>query len=207
MEILAYGEDAITLWALKNKLPAILHTLKDSSEPLKCQLFFRPSFGRSGGENSPQFGEFDIIILSEKCIYLGESKWEKSSEHIQEGVLDLRSEQLIRHDIFRFYVEEWAFGIYSNWGDFEREGKRKLQQKGIHKPIAPEGRLLTANLRTVLKIIKQHFVILPPITNVLLYLHQRVTIESLPQKAGRDFIIVPLDYSKDTFDNFIKVVI
>ena len=55
MEILAYGEDALTLWALKKKLEHVLQELKESSTPSQCQAFFRPSFGRRGGENSAQF--------------------------------------------------------------------------------------------------------------------------------------------------------
>lgn len=205
MEILAYGEDALTLWAIKNKLSAILHTLRDPSTPSKCQVFFRPSFGRSGGEHSSQFGEFDFIILSEHYLYLGESKWDKSSEHIQEGVLDLRSEQTLRHDIFRFYIEEWAFGDYSSWRDFVREGKTTLQRRGIQKPVAPEGSLLASNLQTVLDIIRQHYATPPNVRNVLLYLHRGVNIKHLPQKADRDFAVVPLDYSEDAFDNFIRI--
>ena len=74
MQILGYGEDALTLWAMKNKLDVILEALNDSSDPSTCQVFFRPSFGRSGGDKSPQFGEFDFIILSQNGLYLGESK-------------------------------------------------------------------------------------------------------------------------------------
>jgi hypothetical protein len=56
-----YGEDALTLWALTNKLPTILEKLRDNSAPSECEVLFRPSFGRRGGEINAQFGEFDFI--------------------------------------------------------------------------------------------------------------------------------------------------
>lgn len=205
MEIFAYGEDALTLWAVKYKLPAILDTLKDHSSPEKCQVFFRPSFGRSGGKGSSQFGEFDFILLSQYCLYLGESKWDRSSEKIKKGILNLRSEQQLRHDLFRFYVEEWAFGSYETWRDFEQQALSKLELRGIKKPLAPKGSLLTSNLQTVLGIIKRHYTSLPEIRNVLLYLHNGALTRPLPQTAGKDFEVVAIDYAAYVFDYFIKI--
>ncbi len=63
MQILGYGEDALTLWALQNKLMEILKFLDDSSDQPECKIFFRPSFGRRGGAGSSQFGEFDLRLL------------------------------------------------------------------------------------------------------------------------------------------------
>lgn len=51
MEIFAYGEDALTLWSLKNKLDVILKKLEDFTPVSQCKIFYRPSFGRRGGEN------------------------------------------------------------------------------------------------------------------------------------------------------------
>jgi len=205
MEILAYGEDALTLWALTNKLPAILQTLKDSSDPSHCQIFFRPSFGRSGGENSSQFGEFDFMLLAAQNLYLGESKWQRSTEKIQDRILALRSEQLLRHTLFKFYVEEWAFGNYSSWHEFESKAQPKLRQTGIVKPIAPERSLLAANLQTVLGVIKKHYADLPVVKNVLLFLHNDMNIGDIPQKAGRDFEVVSVDYAEAAFENLIRL--
>jgi hypothetical protein len=125
MEILAYGEDALTLWALKNKLEYILQELGDSPNSSKRLAFFRPSFGRRGGKNSSQFGEFDFILLTANYIYLGESKWDNSSEKIIDGKLELRDEQLLRHKLFKFYIDEWAFGPYKDnqWQIFVEEAK------------------------------------------------------------------------------------
>jgi hypothetical protein len=130
MEILAYGEDALTIWVLRNKLEYILQELGDSPNSLKCLTFFRPSFGRRGGENSSQFGEFDFILLTANRIYLGESKWDNSSEKIVHGKLELRDEQLLRHKLFKFYIEEWAFGQYANWQAFANEAGPKLKKWG-----------------------------------------------------------------------------
>ena len=209
LEILAYGEDALTLWALKHKLEYILRELDNSPNPLLCQAFFRPSFGRRGGKNSSQFGEFDFILLTENCIYLGESKWENSSEKIVDGKIELREEQLLRHKLFKFYITEWAFGSYENneWKQFSSDAKSKLIQEDIEKPIATENSLLAENLQTTLKLIKEYYKNTgqPEIKNVLLYFHRNLDNEQLPQKAGKDFDVVLIDYSEELTGNYIKL--
>jgi hypothetical protein len=203
MDILGYGEDALTLWALKNKLPAMLEKLDDKSSLSECKALFRPSFGRRGGENKAQFGEFDFILLSKEQLYLGESKWHRSSENINNGLLELREEQRLRHKVFRFYVEEWAFGKYTSWSEFEKAATIKLQTYNIYKPIAPAASLLRANLTTVLDIIKQHFGILPPIKNVLLYLYYGSTTHLPPKSEATDFEVVSIDCSEGVTENFV----
>ena len=59
MKLLGYGEDALTLWVLRHRLDKLLDSIDDKSDPEGCVAYFRPSFGRSGGPNSSQFGEFD----------------------------------------------------------------------------------------------------------------------------------------------------
>jgi hypothetical protein len=203
MEIYGYGEDALTLWALKNELPTILDWLDDSSSLSKCKTFFRPSFGRRGGASGSQFGEFDFILLSEQRLYLGESKWRRSSENISNGSLKLRKQQLLRHTMFRFYVQEWAFGNYSTWDEFSISAKEKLEALDIFKPIAVAKRLLTTNLQTVLETVKFQFPSVPPIKNVLLFLHDGTSTKPLPQRAGDDFEVVPIVYPKSDLENFV----
>jgi hypothetical protein len=203
MKIFGYGEDALTLWALKNKLSIILELLDDSSSISKCKAFFRPSFGRSGGAGSSQFGEFDFILLSEKKLYLGESKWHRSSENISNGILELRKEQLLRHTMFRFYVEEWAFGNHSTWVEFSKYAKEKLVSQGIYKSIPSDERLLATNLKTVLSAVKLQFDSLPAIKNVLLFLHDGSYTKSLPKQAGSDFEVVTIAYSESALKNFV----
>lgn len=207
MEILAYGEDALTLWALKNKLSTILQLLNDSSTAAECKAFFRPSFGRSGGSNSSQFGEFDFILLSKNRIYLGESKWDRSSEKVQEDNLSLRTEQQLRHDVFKFYIMEWAFGRYkeNDWALFEREANAKLQTPEMGKSIAPANSLLASNLQTVLRVIRNQYTSQPEVKNILLYLHSGLDKKPKFQRAGRDFDVIAVDYSEHAFDYFIKI--
>lgn len=207
MKVFAYGEDALTLWALKNKLGYILQELGDSSKPSQCQAFFRPSFGRRGGKNSSQFGEFDFILLAEKNIYLGESKWDGSSEKIVDDKLELREEQLLRHDLFKFYIEEWAFGNYKDWQVFEKKAKQMLIEMGIEKPIAPANSLLAENLQNTLKLIKEHYkgADQPEIRNVFLYFHRNRNDKQLPQKAGDNFDVVPINYSKELIGSYINL--
>lgn len=207
MEIRGYGEDALTLWALKNKLPEILKELDDKSSLLECKALFRPSFGRRGGENSAQFGEFDFILMSKDQLYLGESKWHRSSENIANGFLALREEQLLRHKIFRFYVEEWAFGYYTSWPEFEKTARIRFQTLGINKPIAPAESLLMENLKTVLNVVKQHFEKPPSIKNVLLYLYYGSATYLLPKSAGLglDFAVVNIDCSDGVSENFVAL--
>jgi hypothetical protein len=205
MKILGYGEDALTLWAIKNELGQILGALGDSSRASECTIFFRPSFGRRGGKNSSQFGEFDFIVLSNEYLHLGESKWDRSSELSDEGSLELRDEQILRHGIFAFYVREWAYGQYSSWDEFVLRGPAKLASKGFEKPLAPSGSLLASNLITVLDTIRDYFPEVPPITNVLLYFYDGSKSQQLPDRASGDFKLVPIDYSRATVDNLIRI--
>jgi hypothetical protein len=82
MLVYTYGEDALTLWAIQNRLGELLRKLRDVSDPASCEVFFRPSFGRRGAAHSSQFGEFDFIILANRHLYLGESKWDESTEQV-----------------------------------------------------------------------------------------------------------------------------
>ena len=66
VQLIGYGEDSLTLWATKEKLRDLLMQLSDPSDPESCKAFFRPSFGRGGGSKSPEFGEFDFILLTRK---------------------------------------------------------------------------------------------------------------------------------------------
>jgi hypothetical protein len=205
MQILAFEEDALTFWALQNKLPHILHTLQDSSPTSKCDVFFRPCFGRSGGERSSQFGEFAFILLTEQCVYLGESKWDKSSENIVDGVLTIREEQQLRHWMFKFCIEEWVSGCYSNWQEFVEVASPNLQRKGITKPLAPINSLLASNLRSMLGVIKQHYTARPNVRNVLLYFYDRMLNAQLPHQAGQDFSVVSIDYKDGLLSNFVRI--
>jgi hypothetical protein len=102
-QIFGYGEDALTLWLLKNRPDEILKRYNDKTEPSGCRVFYRPSFGRNGGKDSAEFGEFDAILASKENVYLIESKWDNHRKDNQKE-LRLRDEQTTRHKVFRWYL-------------------------------------------------------------------------------------------------------
>jgi len=113
-QILGYGEDALTYWALTQRLQNILTQLKDTTDPDKALVIYRPSFGRKGKSKGkddskprgPQFGEFDGIIATSHAIYLIEAKWNKSSKRKNEEYR-VEKRQRWRHQIMREYVKTW----------------------------------------------------------------------------------------------------
>ena len=213
MEIYAYGEDGLTLWALQTKLDEILKKLGDNSHPSDCKLFFRPSFGRRGGQKSAQFGEFDFIILARDCLYIGESKWDGYSD-ARKTSIELRKEQLLRHQLFGFYVKH-AFGPYfskwdePDWNKFVKEKSpwvEKVDKEEVRKPIAPTKSLLRKNLQEIMRIIKGHFIEQPHIRNVLLYLYSDDKADDeIPKVVNGDFILVPLKYHVGDLGNYISI--
>ena len=74
MEIIGYGEDALTLWAIKNKLHAILQELNDNSDVSRCKVFFRPSFGQRGARRVHSLGNLILLFFRKNA-----STWEKVS--------------------------------------------------------------------------------------------------------------------------------
>jgi hypothetical protein len=202
MDIYGYGEDALTLWAFYHRLPALLSHLDDSSSPDDCILFFRPSFGRRGGDESSQFGEFDFILLTSNRLYLGEAKWDRSPEAIGNREIILRPEQLLRHTVFRQYVSEWSCGMYRSWDAF-------LAAAGANwpadKPMAPQGSLLSENLQKVLQTIQARFEGMPEVVDVLLYLYDGATTEELPTRASAAFNLACIDYSASRFGNYVRM--
>lgn len=113
-----------------------------------------PSFGRHGGPNSPEFGEFDFILITDQAVYLGESKWHRSSEDIVNGKLHLRPEQLERHEIMEWYISEWLEEDFKDWKDFFIKKGGKISKGNLMKPLPPPGSLLSENLSKLLGEIK-----------------------------------------------------
>ena len=215
MKVYAYGEDALTLWAIKNRLSEILSKLGDETKVDECKIFFRPSFGR-GGKGTSNFGEFDFIILAKEKLYLGESKWDGSSikfEDKSKKKIKLDEPQALRHKIFQWYVENWDAAIESTpdcWEKFYNKktilnGEKKIPkvQGGKKKKVLP---LLAQNLIAVLDIINKHFSNKgPEIVNVLLYMHKG---EELKEDSGpNDFKVVNINYTyaHALKDNLIEI--
>jgi hypothetical protein len=208
LKMLAYGEDALTLWDVTKRLSFILQKLNKPSPLSDCRVIFRPSFGRSGGEKSAQFGEFDFIILSKVSLYLGESKWDRSSEKIRNGHLSLRAEQLLRHRLFKFYVKQWFSNKPESWQVFVENASNRFKEMDIPKPIAPVKSLLATNLQMILNIIHEHYSSnIPQIKDVLLYFHTDANLNLIPKTAGNGiemFEVIGVNYSEISVDKFIE---
>ena len=201
--ILAYGEDSLTLWAIQNKLGDILKTLHDDSEPGNCLVFYRPSFGRRGDLGC--FGEFDFILLTDDSVYLGESKWDRLTGHVAPSEFSLKSVQIDRHQLMKFYIEERAYGENIGWNDFVELGRERLIQMGIVKPIAPADSDLRVNIEQVLGVIRQRYKESPTISNVLLFLHRGVPADRIPTQASGNFEVVPIDCTAELNGRFIPI--
>lgn len=145
MQVLGYGEDALTLWALKQNSSKILGKFQDKTALSDCIAFYRPSFGRHGKKGSSIFGEFDAIIVSKQNIYLIESKWDNHSEFSNQE-FPLADHQILRHKIFAWYLTHWKKKYSGDWQTFITENQADFPFS--NKSIAPSGSLLAKNLNT-----------------------------------------------------------
>lgn len=200
IKIFGYGEDALTLWALKNQSHRILQTFGDKSVPKDCLVFYRPSFGRSGGQGGAEFGEFDAILASKENIYLIESKWD-NHRFSNQTELTLRPEQTVRHEVFRWYLSNWSDKYENDWKAFSVD-------KGANfvagKKIAPSGSLLAMNLQHILSQLHEHCPICANkenVKNVLLFFQSSAS--NPPKKISEDFTIVPIEYESN--NNFVAL--
>ena len=202
-KILGYGEDAFTLWALKRHVSTILNRFKDSSSPSDCLVFYRPSFGRHAKEKSSVFGEFDAIIASPQNIYLVESKWDNLVESKKDELV-IRREQLMRHQIFTWYLTHWKKKYSSKWADFTEE-----QQSTFNfgrKSIAPANSLLAKNLEFVLNKLLERcgaFSSDNNVKNILLFFYRGKS--RAPLKINEAFTSIAIDYGIEAPNNFISL--
>jgi hypothetical protein len=154
-EVIAYGEDALTYWALTTNLQEVLQQLNDHSPSEKVLVIYRPSFGRRGASNkkgakpSAQFGEFDAIAATPLGIYLIESKWDGSSE-LRRGVLTLKPKQYDRHRIMRWYLLTWFEARPPTWQSFVSCYSSEFEAEFPGVRMAPKGRKLALNLEFLL---------------------------------------------------------
>jgi hypothetical protein len=199
-KIFGYGEDAFTFWALKNHTAYILEQCQDKTAPSDCLIFYRPSFGR---QNASVFGEFDGILVSLENIYLIESKWDNLAKFKNDEFV-LAKEQMLRHQIFSWYLTHWNRKYFNNWTDFEKEQQAEFHFSG--KTIAPSGSLLATNLELILNETLKHCKQTTPnnIKNVMLFFHNKEK-SSPPSKISKEFTLIPIDYSKEIQGNFITL--
>jgi len=202
--IIGYGEDAFTLWVLKQHTSKILEQFEDRTTLSNCLIFYRPSFGRHSKESSSIFGEFDAIISSEENIYLIESKWDNLTEFNNDELI-LREEQILRHRIFSWYLTHWDRKYSNDWQTFINEHQNDFKFKD--KTVAPKGSLLAANLEFILNKLLEHcrrFSSKDNIKNVLLFFYNAKKSRS-PLKTNTEFTLVTFDYSKEIPDNFVTL--
>lgn len=211
-EILGYGEDAFTFWALKRRLSEILKDLHDQTEPSDCLIFFRPSFGRRGGRGRAEFGEFDAILASPQNIYLIESKWDNLSENKNEQI-ELIDEEVLRHKIFSWYLRNWDAQKYSgDWQKFKIDFESNFTgtKNFSDRKIAPSGSRLAKNLEFVLNKLQEHCKRYSceygKPRNILLYFHGNKSEEIKRVAAGDlNFEVVNISYSEYTSGNFVPL--
>jgi len=203
--MLGYGEDAFTLWALRQHTSCILEPFKDKTAPSDCLIFYRPSFDRHSKENSSLFGEFDAILASSESIYLIESKWDNLTAFNNDKIT-LNEEQRLRHRIFSWYLTHWNREYHGNWENFVKEQKNDFQKefKG-HKKTMAFNSLLATNLEFILNKLLEHRKRFAPknVKNVLLFFYNKEKSRP-PSKIYRIFKVIPIDYSEETTGNFVS---
>ena len=192
---LSYGEDPLTFWALRFRLDEILRQLGDPAALDQVLVIYRPSFGRQGkpkvlDPNSvarAEFGEFDAIIGTPTCVYLVESKWSSSGE-VKGELLDLRPEQVHRHQVFRWYLETWRTQPPASWDDFFAKYSGRFQKTFPGNKLAPPESKLAENLQFVLTELTRHgrlirdvllFISLPGLGSPLRVEKERFSLVSL----------------------------
>ena len=201
VKIVGYGEDALTLWALKHHVSKILEEFKDKTAISDCLIFYRPSFGRHSKANSSVFGEFDAILASKENIYLIESKWDNLTKFDNKELM-LSDAQTLRHEIFSWYLTHWNKKYYGNWQTFANEHQNDFK---FNNKIIARNSLLARNLESVLNKLQEHCHSLSSdnIKNVLLFFHGAKSTP--PTKTNEGFKPIAIDYSKDIKNNFVAL--
>lgn len=202
MKIIGYGEDALTLWALRRRSSKVLEESSDKTPISDCIAFYRPSFGRCGRSNSI-FGEFDAIIASKQNVYLIESKWDNHNDFNNEEIL-LENHQILRHQIFTWYLTHWDKKYTNNWQTFiaEKNGEFPFS----NKTIAPNGSLLAQNLKQILIRIQEHCGYLSEnrVKNILLFFYDSQK-STYPTKTSNSFKLIHISYNKENEGNFVTM--
>lgn len=205
-KIFGYGEDALTLWALKDHLSEILNELGDQTDPSDCLVFFRPSFGRRGGEGTAEFGEFDAILVTSRNVYLIESKWDAFRRWDARARILLEEPQKLRHRVFLWYLTHWDSKYSGDWKSFARDHNAEFHnQLGKKLKLARANRLLAQNLENVLTRIYEHCGTLKPenVKNVILFFYDKERKSSPPSIVPENFNLVSLDYSHVVEGHFV----
>ena len=207
-KLLGYGEDFLTLWAINEQLEIILSKFEDNTATSDCLVFYRPSFGRSGGAGSAEFGEFDAIIASRENIYLVESKWDNLTKY-KKAKLELGKQQLLRHKVLAWYLVNWSKKYLGEWQRFVDDFTEPFKAFENKLPTCTRGmkKRLVTNLEFVMSKLLDHcrgFSSKVNIKNVLLFFYDS-EVSTPPTEVNSDFALMPLDYGKKMKGNFIEV--
>lgn len=201
--MLGYGEDALTLWGMTKGLPSFLRQLEDDTPAEDALVLFRPSFGRRSPNSNATpsvFGEFDAIVRSRSANYLIEGKWNSSSE-LKESVLKIAEKQTRRHNVMRWYYENWKRGGRESWADFRQRSKASFEAafQGLTMPTA--GTTLAKNLEYVLTLMKEKEL---PLYDVLLFSIVHAGLRP-PDVNPASFRLVVMNVEAIGGDGFIRI--
>lgn len=199
-----YGEDALTLWAVTQKLDEILASADDKSSTESAVVFFRPSFGRRGGPISSQFGEFDFVIATPFALHLGETKWQSSPETAHD-LITLRPEQLERHKIFAAYYEIWISRNDWTWPHYSQECEIQFPVRGIRKPVVPLNSLLSKNLQHILEALSEATNSAPTVNNILMVVKSDDGRLAPSWRSPKGFKLAVLDATAEIDNGFLPM--
>lgn len=197
-QILGYGEDSLTIWALTKKLKKLLHKIGEKTSRSELVIIYRPSFGRGRW-----YGEFDAILASKNRIFLIESKWDESQEVKSTGI-SLGGSQLLRHEILEWYIKKWDNKKYKNWDTFFQKYRKVFKGK-YNKEIPQPGRKLANNLEYLLKDLQSA----KNIRNILLLFKKKdnKTNYRLSNKMKeKGFELVEMEYNPEAETGFFKMI-
>jgi hypothetical protein len=165
MNIIGYGEDALTYHILTTQMEKFLEIMEENETSANdAILFYRPSFGRGN------IGEFDAIVGTQNHVYLIESKWHESTNEIKKrtNTVKLVPTQIRRHRVFAEIFEFWNDEI-TNWDKFHKNPSEEILEIFSGK-IPDKNTKLAENMQTVISMLKKGRV-KKSIINVILLMH------------------------------------
>ncbi len=195
---IGYGENSLTLWAIKKELRMVLSRIGDPSEPDSCFVIYRPSFGRG---SPAEFGEFDAIFATLASVYLVESKWDER-RHERDWRVKLDDVQILRHRIFEWYLEKWRTreSRETSWDTFAAQNREEFESRFEGKKIAEDpNSLLARNLEYVLTRLDEFG---GDIVNLLLFFQEK---ESPVRVNVEDFLVARIPYATLPGSNFVDL--
>jgi hypothetical protein len=198
--VIGYGEDSLTYWALRTG--RLLRELGHQEQAPNVLILYRPSFGRHGGLNRAEFGEFDALIGTTQRVYLIESKWAVAQ---RDGEIVLKDHQVFRHRFFEHLRNEWRdWHTHSEdtsprtWAAFCEWVAVQSRRDNWHpdyrdKRLASDGSKLAGNLEWVLTRLEQYQA---DIEHILVNFHRTgtpcVTNVRLPDPFDR---LIPIPFA------------